>query len=694
MAQMTITQFMTGIKNWVLGKIENITALIPSQASSSNQLADKAFVNSSIATATATFRGTYNVVSDLSLSYNATHAQIQAALVTKMSALSITPDNNDYVFVQIPTADATPTQIAKIERYKYSGSAWAFEYELNNSGFTASQWAAINSGATLELIGKLQALPTNAELTTLLGGKVDKANGKGLSTNDYTTEEKNKLGALPTNTDLNTALGTKAAKTDLENGTIVPKLATNLESWEEDGGQDVSNTWDETIRTTAGDDPIDTTQGGVLKKIVAKTDFVCSGLLTTAYNQLRLKSNGGGAVAVGTGWYFPVPKLTLGDFGSAQENNGLLLTDNNGNNIQNATVYFKALANGVPTSVTDGTQLTPTSVSYNGKTYKVYTTSGAGYLIVSGITYANTCAHIAWEDWYDKFVSPTDPADVGDNISLTALFTAVPNGSGKFLVCGGVATYAERISNTQMKITDPIGRVTSPSWTNTLQDDGETYLHSLTVSGMKSGGYAMIEGSDQILIVEGTTVKYSDTNATAISGVVRYEKSTAATATATLTKTAYVLNDCSIEMKEGAEGSAFFTNTYTQNIPDALSQIAKVKLDSSLGVIAEALLYLYNENKALREILTGRDNAIMAYIKAINIECEQITMFGAPLVLICSTAGAPSANNVPNNWDEETMTVWNGAPRFRGQQYIDTANSKVYYAIKISGSTSDWVALN
>ena len=176
MANMTTIEILTGIKNWVLGKIGNITALIPSQASSSNQLADKAFVNSSIATATATFQGTYNVVSDLSLSYNATHAQIQTALATKMSALSIVPDNNDYAFVQIPTADATPTEIAKTEKYKYNGTAWAFEYELNSSGFTAAQWASINSGATLELIGKLQALPTNSELTTLLNGKEAVAN--------------------------------------------------------------------------------------------------------------------------------------------------------------------------------------------------------------------------------------------------------------------------------------------------------------------------------------------------------------------------------------------------------------------------------------------------------------------------------------------------------------------------------------
>lgn len=147
---MTTTQMFTGVKNWVLEKIALIQALIPAQASSSNQLADKAFVNSSIATATATFRGTYNLVLDLSLTTSATQQQIAAALATKMAALSITPDTNDYVFVQVPDADDTPTVIARVDRYKYNGSAWAYEYSLNNSGFTAAQWAAINSGITAE----------------------------------------------------------------------------------------------------------------------------------------------------------------------------------------------------------------------------------------------------------------------------------------------------------------------------------------------------------------------------------------------------------------------------------------------------------------------------------------------------------------------------------------------------------------
>ena len=477
------------------------------------------------------------------------------------------------------------------------------------------------------------------------------------------------------------AAGANALQQNLENGTVVPALTGNLESWEEDGGQDVTNQWDETIRTTAGDDPIDSDEGGTLDKIVAKTDFKCSGLLATAYNQLRLKSNGGGAVAVGAGWYFPVPKLVLGAFGSAEENNGLLLTDNDGNNITNATVYFKPLASGVPTSVTDGTVCASQNVTYGDKTYKVYTTSGPGYLIISDITYANTCAHIAWEDWYDKFVSPTAEDDLGDSIDLTGLFSAAPNGTGKFLVCGSVATYAERISATQIKITDPIGRETSPSWTNTLQEDGVTYLHTLVISGMKEGGEAMIEGSDQALTVEGTTVSYSDTESTAISGAVRYEKSAATTATVTLAKTAYTLNDCGIEMKEGAEGSAWFTNTYTQNIPDALSQIAKVKMTDVLNDIAANTEEIEKLSGLVTDPVTDADFY------------ELPKLMGQPMKLFGN--GTPQASVVPDNWIQlaDGGFDWNGVPSAIGQEYINTAvdTGGHYIAVRTDNMSLKWV---
>lgn len=149
MSQKAVTDALAAMSNTITtltGRIGDIRDIIPSAASASNQLADKAFVNSSIATATAEFRGTYDSL-----------AELQA----------VSADDNDYGYVR--TTDAAGNTVFK--RYKYASGSWVFEYDLNNSSFTASQWAAINSAITAELVEKLRALPTNATLTELLNGK-------------------------------------------------------------------------------------------------------------------------------------------------------------------------------------------------------------------------------------------------------------------------------------------------------------------------------------------------------------------------------------------------------------------------------------------------------------------------------------------------------------------------------------------
>ena len=192
--------------------IDAIEVKIPAAASDQNQLADKAFVNNSIATATATFRGSFNLVSDLSLTISATHTQIGTALGGEISGA----DNNDYAFVQIPTADDTPTVIAKVERYKFDGTDWTYEYDLNNSGFTQAQWDALNSAITSGLVAKLSALPTNSELTTLLAGKQAVISdlqtireGAGLGATAY-----QKPGTGIPNTDLSSGVQTSLGKAD------------------------------------------------------------------------------------------------------------------------------------------------------------------------------------------------------------------------------------------------------------------------------------------------------------------------------------------------------------------------------------------------------------------------------------------------------------------------------------------------
>ena len=131
--------------------ISTINGKIPTQASDTNQLADKNFVNSSIATNTANFIGTFNSVADL-------------------EAYSGTLTNNDYAFVVGTDGDGNTTY----NRYKWNGSAWVYEYTLNNSSFTASQWASINSGATTTNIGQIATNTTNISLkvnkTTTIAG--------------------------------------------------------------------------------------------------------------------------------------------------------------------------------------------------------------------------------------------------------------------------------------------------------------------------------------------------------------------------------------------------------------------------------------------------------------------------------------------------------------------------------------------
>ena len=117
---------LQGRLNDLVASVGNINAKIPAQASSTNQLADKDFVNSSISTNTANFLGTYSTLAEIEAIPN--------------------PTNNDYAFLE--TADSSGNNL--YDRYKYSAEdgEWLFEYELNNSSFTAEQWATINSGIT------------------------------------------------------------------------------------------------------------------------------------------------------------------------------------------------------------------------------------------------------------------------------------------------------------------------------------------------------------------------------------------------------------------------------------------------------------------------------------------------------------------------------------------------------------------
>lgn len=125
------------------GRIGIIEGKIPSAASSSNQLADKAYVEDLITTQGATYRGSVQAADDT-----------EQAAQTALAGIT-TKDNNDFAYVEV--ANTPAAGFTKVKRYRYNGTAWVFEYALNNSGFTAEQLAALNSGITSTLVGKITA---------------------------------------------------------------------------------------------------------------------------------------------------------------------------------------------------------------------------------------------------------------------------------------------------------------------------------------------------------------------------------------------------------------------------------------------------------------------------------------------------------------------------------------------------------
>lgn len=151
------------------------------------------FVNSSIATNTA------NYISNNGNPFTS---------VEQLNAYTGTVTNNDYAFIT-GTDDAGNTYY---DRYKatVSGSTvtWALEYRLNNSSFTAAQWAAINSGVTSDKVnywdGKQDALTFD--------GTYNGSNNKAATVSSITSRINN-LDAAVTSTD-GTNVQVKVTQTD------------------------------------------------------------------------------------------------------------------------------------------------------------------------------------------------------------------------------------------------------------------------------------------------------------------------------------------------------------------------------------------------------------------------------------------------------------------------------------------------
>ena len=150
--------------------ISSINSKIPSSATSSNQLADKDFVNSSL-NSLAAFYITKNAQGEQFNSY----AELSSATVFYSGWVVRVPTQNDYTIVKDDeTHDDNTT------RYLYQWSQWEYQYTVNETPLTQAQLNALNSWITSAKVSTYDGYANNKQDKLESGTNIKTVNGCSL----------------------------------------------------------------------------------------------------------------------------------------------------------------------------------------------------------------------------------------------------------------------------------------------------------------------------------------------------------------------------------------------------------------------------------------------------------------------------------------------------------------------------------
>ena len=141
----------------VADDVATINGMISSNASSSNKLMDKNYIDDSINSVSA-----YYITKNAAGDQWATYAELAAATTFYSWWVQRTPTRNDYTIV---LADENHDDATT--RYIYQGNQWEYQYTVNETALTQSQLDALNSWITS---GKVSAYDGYA---TTISGKQD-----------------------------------------------------------------------------------------------------------------------------------------------------------------------------------------------------------------------------------------------------------------------------------------------------------------------------------------------------------------------------------------------------------------------------------------------------------------------------------------------------------------------------------------
>lgn len=347
------------------------------------------------------------------------------------------------------------------------------------------------------------------------------------------------------------------------------------------------------IRTTAGDESIDANKEALLLLILggcgnAEADaFKVNSLVWNKSNLLNPsawaqgKTNGyitgqvsGGTIGAGSNKLCIVrcPKCEAGEYGTAEKNNGFLITSNQGTNMKvgDGTVVGVWHCDTLPAQGSEVTAVT--EHTFTGHTEKFYLPE-EGYMIVEmtgSAILANYSIHLAWSKDYSVFKQYDDPASISLAITaLTSKFdTETINGKTCLVLRGiegggtgiydRITIYPEGGGTYERNIAAQL--LTSLTWTETeIEGEGEgvTSGYRYTAPLPTTGTYAalrdgLIRSDIEGINLEGYTLSFDSSEqidpATDWSGkYVDYQIATPVSSTHTINPSGKIPDDMGTE---------------------------------------------------------------------------------------------------------------------------------------------------
>ena len=411
------------------------------------------------------------------------------------------------------------------------------------------------------------------------------------------------------------------------------------------------------VRTTAGDESIDSSADALLLQLLGgcgdeeSEAFKIYSILWNGANQLDPTAWASGKTrgyitgevaqgAIASGQHklciIHCPKCEAGEYGTAEKNNGYLLTNPEGTNLKVGDgtvigVWYSATLPAVGTEVTAVTEHT-----FTGHTEKFYLPE-EGYMIIEVAGDANLseiCAHLAWSKDYDKFTSYVSPKELVLAVSaLTSVFqTATINGktclvlrgieSGGSGIFDNVVIYAEGGGTYERNIAAQL--LTGIEWTETEIEAESIEGEEATVTGYRytanlptTGTYAamrdgLIRSDIDGMVLDGYKLVYDSaeqiTPATAFAGkYVDYQIATPVSGTHSINPTGKKPDDMGTEeVIGGGNPTGTIVISYMRGFRDTMralyndfkaasAELAEMKLHSPLYCMGE---WLENANTA------------------------------------------------------------------------------------------------